>query len=1064
MMIDLKPGRALLQICFLNVASNFISAWDVPLAFFCEFDWLPCCRLGLASMQLAIYDANKRNGVLVPEFGALKRNITLSISSSVDPTDHAEALRVLRSSNVGTWFVAAIGPKFSSNVVALSHEVDVHGLSMVSWVMSPVFQDNPRYPNIFRLWPTATEGMHSLHLLCQRLGIVSIYMVFTPEDKWSMSWVSAMHGFCENAVDQPCTIYEAPLSVKFSDEEGTQVLDTIGASGVRTILCALATDADALEFQSRAYDAEMAGNAGLGYLTFLGYNYWTSGGRDVVWQGALLPQHISWHDSKLSILVEHWKRVVPSLEYFPMPGVSITADEAYDALTCLDVIAETYESVARTRLALENVNLTVSMHQSSNVQPDKSWWGSELRRAMQQPGVTMHGLARGPHNRKSSEVGLPWEESVLQWEIVNFVGIRTPARQAFVYIDGALVDGADLASIMLPGNRSGFYKNVGHTMPTACARDSDKCGFHGTCIETSNIKGRSAGWCKCDVGYGGRHCDISDPDPSGHPPTKSLVPSFAILGFGGLDEDGDHFTIKVEVSYRWRDDRFPYDEGLYEAMDTIAFDSLVWTPKTELTSAELAIKSRVLKAERNGSHVFLTVTELLHIKESMTANFQTFPFDWHKISVLFRVRAAGMEPHLASGERERLDERVAMDDHAWTPDWPLARDEAPQVVFVKPESFRLEFRVTRDFGVTIFRLLIPSVVLVMVSWGGFWIRPGALMPRFASGFISFLALQSFKNFALELMPRNGRIVGMSLLDTYISYVGIMLGLAVLETITANYVNESKSLIVSRYMDEHARWQFPFVFILGMIVMIVLKEHVIVTLVVTHVLLAVFTLCFYSWMYFQLYHFARFFLRISLKDDYTGALQYRQWILTEPELRCIFDELDRYSSASKYHVSREDLIQFIVKVKPHQGKYVRVIRRLAKHFFKDDPFLYPIFRNSFLEFITAFVVEINHVRCDPSASHTSINPESKKGDIETSDSEVRPTPPNILSDQSTGTLLCQFDEEDDEEREEYVVEETYFRLTGKPAKPAKSALKESPKSALKESIIGVERKSVELTTL
>jgi hypothetical protein len=72
---------------------------------------------------------------------------------------------------------------------------------------------------------------------------------------------------------------------------------------------------------------------------------------------------------------------------------------------------------------------------------------------------------------------------------------------------------------------------------------------------------------------------------------------------------------------------------------------------------------------------------------------------------------------------------------------------------------------------------LPSVFLVIISWAGFFITPKALMPRFASGFISFLSLNTFKGQVQSQMPAGAQIV--TWIDVYMSAVGLMMVFAVI---------------------------------------------------------------------------------------------------------------------------------------------------------------------------------------------------------------------------------------------------------------------------------------------
>merc|ERR1719321_2084284 len=93
-------------------------------------------------------------------------------------------------------------------------------------------------------------------------------------------------------------------------------------------------------------------------------------------------------------------------------------------------------------------------------------------------------------------------------------------------------------------------------------------------------------------------------------------------------------------------------------------------------------------------------------------------------------------------------------------------------------------KVSRNLIYFIFRLFIPSIILVVVSWSGFFIKPQLLMPRFASGFISFLALQTFVATARQDMP--AKLVDLCWIDAYTTFIGFLMGFACVENVSAQY--------------------------------------------------------------------------------------------------------------------------------------------------------------------------------------------------------------------------------------------------------------------------------------
>merc|ERR1711990_1442661 len=137
--------------------------------------------------------------------------------------------------------------------------------------------------------------------------------------------------------------------------------------------------------------------------------------------------------------------------------------------------------------------------------------------------------------------------------------------------------------------------------------------------------------------------------------------------------------------------------------------------------------------------------------------------------------------------------------------------------YVKPEvegrSYVFHVAVTRKYDITIFRLVAPMSMLVIMSWSGFFINPAKLMPRFASGFISFLSLNAFKGYAIKLMPKDGKINSMSWIDVYISIAGYLMVLAVLETVVTQFVFENVTRNLAYRLDTYARYGFPSSFLI-----------------------------------------------------------------------------------------------------------------------------------------------------------------------------------------------------------------------------------------------------------
>jgi hypothetical protein len=378
----------------------------------------------------------------------------------------------------------------------------------------------------------------------------------------------------------------------------------------------------------------------------------------------------------------------------------------------------------------------------------------------------MQGLVQGPDLRSSNGPGLPWNENTATFKLINFVD----ANDEFSVYD-ALPNG------MLPGKVPLASKEpVGQLVETTCSISRlHRCrSIHaqGTCQTPRSIPGfKFGGWCLCDKYYTGRFCRIRDQLFLKPANTVHVELGVSVDRFSGLESDGTAFNMRLKLEFSWVDKRFPWDDGLYEGADAMLLLSEMWKPAVTISGEnknygvpELHVRrnSSLEERELRESDVHLKLRMVMEVKQSFEPDFQDFPFDSHELGVDIVSSDSDMRLSLRNGNI--LVPPQALDD--WQGEWPLTGDPKDWAVLpgIADQTFRLQMAVKRAREITVFRLILPMSVLVVMSWAGFWIRPGALMPRFASGFISFLALQGFKNYSIKQMPNGGAINGMSWID------------------------------------------------------------------------------------------------------------------------------------------------------------------------------------------------------------------------------------------------------------------------------------------------------------
>lgn len=296
--------------------------------------------------------------------------------------------------------------------------------------------------------------------------------------------------------------------------------------------------------------------------------------------------------------------------------------------------------------------------------------------------------------------------------------------------------------------------------------------------------------------------------------------------------------------------------------------------------------------------------------------------------------------------KQSVSEDVYMKD--WNQGWTLLRTTVLHGnADDGSEQLDLGLDMQRNYDLALWTLFLPSVFVVVLSWSGFYIAPSALMPRFASGLISFLALQTFRSYVAGMIPSGvGKVTW---IDNYISFIGCLTGLAVVENVTAQYLNENYSVQFAHKLDSLSRRLFPGTFVLGLVIMGLAAPEdgwldVDEIQAIVHYLLIFMAISPMIWVGRSIYIFQHSILmrevnkavrmkrrasRTSLQEGVSGtttkalASTLLQVTLDASECKSLFNHIDHDRSVS---VSAEEIFEWVcgvIKVDPKQRDRLRL---------------------------------------------------------------------------------------------------------------------------------------------
>ena len=123
----------------------------------------------------------------------------------------------------------------------------------------------------------------------------------------------------------------------------------------------------------------------------------------------------------------------------------------------------------------------------------------------------------------------------------------------------------------------------------------------------------------------------------------------------------------------------------------------------------------------------------------------------------------------------------------------------------RKDTITFDLHVEREFELYLTSLIAPTVMLVITSWAGFFLKIQALMPRIATAFISFL----------NIIPKYQRVKGMFPPVNYVIWANVFMDIArysvslsIIGSVCAHFVYEVYSGRIAKVLDQVVRIIIP----------------------------------------------------------------------------------------------------------------------------------------------------------------------------------------------------------------------------------------------------------------
>ncbi len=304
------------------------------------------------------------------------------------------------------------------------------------------------------------------------------------------------------------------------------------------------------------------------------------------------------------------------------------------------------------------------------------------------------------------------------------------------------------------------------------------------------------------------------PNPNG--PTIVGV-GFIVNDIRGIDPVRDEFQFRGHVQLLWCDPRLAFDPQIEGRKERILKGDQVDRQAQQMWFASgypvnkvgaLDFSERVLRIHYDG-----TIEQSINVSVPLSTHYdlRRFPLDQQTLELQ-------VESYLWDRDRLRFvhDETISgFGDGISLPEWDIVgvNGHVDEVAVSRSDTpfsrYTLEIEISRKPGFYVWKVFLPLIVIVALSWSVFWMTDERFAGRSrisSTGVLTIVAYQFV--FAADL-PRVGYL---TLLDLVMIGSFGLLAVTVFQSLLVDSANKQDPARAAR-IDQISRWLFPAVYAL-----------------------------------------------------------------------------------------------------------------------------------------------------------------------------------------------------------------------------------------------------------
>jgi len=286
-----------------------------------------------------------------------------------------------------------------------------------------------------------------------------------------------------------------------------------------------------------------------------------------------------------------------------------------------------------------------------------------------------------------------------------------------------------------------------------------------------------------------------------------------IVDINSIDSAQQNFTADIVVVLRWEDSRLTHTGGgvTHYALDQI------WHPRVGVANETSSVSHRLPESVEVDAEGTVLYRQRYTGSFTQALRLKSFPFDKQTFHVHFvAVRYSPNEVEFVPDQKwveAGLKQAGGISPSITLPDWTIEKWDiktrpyalAPSVEY---SGYVFEFTAFRNVQHYIFKVILPLVLIVMMSWSVFWIDPTTSSSQISVAVTSMLTLIAYR-FAID--SQLPRLPYMTHLDAFILTSTLLVFFSLIEVLVTTILDNNQQTERAKKIDRYCRAIFPIIF-------------------------------------------------------------------------------------------------------------------------------------------------------------------------------------------------------------------------------------------------------------